>query len=321
MVDIMEAYVAGCRTKDTAGMSGSIDDAAANKINNWSKLLNDIPLEKTEQGHRRYMNSKPRKATDDALLSRVSSDVPDVDETYSVSHVLETKHFMTELRRRLESILAADRDEPLEYPLCEVGYSVRCPVRLKQHARHNSSNYIMNLTEAIFGAHRAEFGETFCICQHVISLIWDWDESQPEIAEVGFSKLAESFTDNAEGFSHYAAGLSTHLTNLVPENVWDDAKLFVMEDSRIRIGSTANLQTSKRSLSPLSKKLQTSRRRPLLLRRRNIGEQKKLWTMPERSSMIASILLQGQPQVSSSSKRRTISARLSPNFKRSQTKN
>jgi hypothetical protein len=32
ILDIMEAYIAGCRTRDTAGTSGVIDDVAANKI-------------------------------------------------------------------------------------------------------------------------------------------------------------------------------------------------------------------------------------------------------------------------------------------------
>jgi vacuolar-type H+-ATPase subunit H len=230
MVDIMEAYVTGCRTTDTARTRGIINDTTANKIDNWLKLMNDIPLEKTEQGYRRYMDSKPRKTTDEALLSRGSSDASNFHETYSVSRVLETKRFMAELRRRLETIPAADRDKPLEYPLCEVGYSVRCPARLKQHARHSSSNYIMNLTEAIFGAHRAEFGETFSIHQHVICLIWD--SKQPEIAEIGFSKLAESFTDNAGGFGHYTMGLNTHRsTTLVSDNEWSRAKSFMLDKS------------------------------------------------------------------------------------------
>ena len=69
----------------------------------------------------------------------------------------------------------------------------------------------MNLAEAISSAHHAESSKT---CQHLVCLIWD--EMQPKIAKIGFSKLVESFTNNAGGSYHHAASPSTHLATLVP---------------------------------------------------------------------------------------------------------
>lgn len=76
ILDIMEAYIAGSRTRDTAGMSGVIDDVAANKIDKWAKRKKSIPSARTEQGYRRYMKRRPRKTTDDALLSQSSITPP-----------------------------------------------------------------------------------------------------------------------------------------------------------------------------------------------------------------------------------------------------
>ena len=114
MVNIMEAYVTVCRTTDTAGMSGVIDDVDVNRINDWSKRMNSTSHAKAEQGYRRYMYRKPRKTTDDdlffqgskkyrktadgALLSGESSDILNFYKIYNSSHILEPKHFMAELR-------------------------------------------------------------------------------------------------------------------------------------------------------------------------------------------------------------------------------
>ncbi|OSS49206.1 hypothetical protein B5807_05402 [Epicoccum nigrum] len=76
ILDIMEAYIAGSRTRDTAGTSGVIDDVAANKIDKWAKRKKSIPSARTEQGYRRYMKRRPRKTTDDALLSQSSITPP-----------------------------------------------------------------------------------------------------------------------------------------------------------------------------------------------------------------------------------------------------
>ena len=69
----MEAYVTGCRTTDTARMSGVTNGVAANSIDNWSKRMEKTPPAKTKKGYRRYMYKKPRKTTDDGVLSRATN--------------------------------------------------------------------------------------------------------------------------------------------------------------------------------------------------------------------------------------------------------
>ncbi|KAF1361763.1 hypothetical protein EJ07DRAFT_53134, partial [Lizonia empirigonia] len=191
MADLMEGYVKGCRQRETHPLGGVIDDNVAASIDNFKRL-----------GH--Y-------------------------ESYSRSHVAEITIFIKQLRQRLHNIPLQERDEPLRCPLVEVRYSVRCVSRLKQHLAHSSSNYIMNLAEAIFQTQRTDFPTSYWIKQFVIYLIWD--NSQPEIAEIGFAKLAESFTHNGGGFSHYAAGLSNYSGTLVSGREWNAAKTYMLERS------------------------------------------------------------------------------------------
>ena len=171
MADILESYVKGCRTPETFKLSGVFDDILANRIDNFEKPdLKRISLEQTKTGYRRYMSIKPRASTDDSWLSKESTTAARHFERYSPKHILETTMF-TKIR--------------------EVGYSVRCNSRLKQHANHSSSNYIMNLADAVFHTQRAIFPKSFGIEQFVIYLVWDG--RQPEIAEIGSAKLALSY--------------------------------------------------------------------------------------------------------------------------------
>jgi hypothetical protein len=147
----------------------------------------------------------------------------------SQSHIVETTHFIKMLRKRLHKIPLSEHNKPLQFPLCEVGYSIRCVERLKQHASHNSSNYVMNLADSVLNARRADFDCRYTIAQNVIYLIWD--ASHAEIAEIGSSKPAESYTHNAGGFSHYPAGMSNHSASIISAREWDAAKAYMMRRS------------------------------------------------------------------------------------------
>ncbi|KAF1979400.1 hypothetical protein BU23DRAFT_563584 [Bimuria novae-zelandiae CBS 107.79] len=119
--------------------------------------------------------------------------------------------FCDSLEQRLNDIPAGDRDKPLAQPLVEVGYSVRSIDRFKKHAGHESSNYLMNMFEAILEVlsrrPKNPFPKTF-LEQHIIYLIWNVE--QAEISEMGWTKLVEGYTRNAGGFSHYPAGQSNY---------------------------------------------------------------------------------------------------------------
>ncbi|KAL1599585.1 hypothetical protein SLS60_007388 [Paraconiothyrium brasiliense] len=131
--------------------------------------------------------------------------------------------FCDELEKRLEAIDVGDRDKPLAHPLVEVGYSERSIERLKKHAAHESSNYLMNMFQAILevlAKKDKKFSKVF-LEQHVIYLIWHVE--QAEISEIGWTKLAEGYTSNAGGFSHYPAGQSNYSAQKVPAQEWSYA--------------------------------------------------------------------------------------------------
>jgi hypothetical protein len=208
-------------------LGGTIDDQAANLIDDAKRAGSvRIPLSASKRGYRKYMSKRPRITVDDNWYSAASNTAQKYLDAHSPSHVIETTHFIRMLRDRLTKIPLEDHDEPLQFPLVEVGYSVRCINRLQQHASHNSSNFIMNLAEAIFETQRVHFHTAYGIKQFVIYLIWNDD--QAEIAEVGFSKLTESYTHNGGGFSHYPAGLSNHSASKVSGREWSGAKMYML---------------------------------------------------------------------------------------------
>jgi hypothetical protein len=236
MADMMESYVKGCAHASVADLSGSPDARLANLIDNF-KQPGEVSLETSMSGHRKYMCSnktvdaewiadgqiKKGKGTENQQLQLQSKGI------VSQSHILGTDHFIKMLRKRLHKITLSEHNKPLQFPLCEVGYSIRCVERLKQHASHNSSNYVMDLAEAVLNARRADFDCRYTIAQNVIYLIWD--ASHAEIAEIGWSKLAESNTHNAGGFSHQPAGMSNHSASTVSAREWDTAKAYMIRRS------------------------------------------------------------------------------------------
>lgn len=110
--------------------------------------------------------------------------------------------FVTNMRFRLESEEKLEH-EPLTAAVVEVGFSDRVYERLNQHRRHQSSNYIMNLAQALF---EYRYPGMFHLHQHVIYHCWR--EFQPWYAEILLSRLAQGYIDNAGGFSHHNAGMS-----------------------------------------------------------------------------------------------------------------
>ena len=236
--DVMIGYLLGSRQPEVQGLVGTIDDALANEIDNFrqSKQAKILPTE-TQEGHRKYLNTKRQVVVDDdenpiAARSRKKAKLPPAKKTvelYSPAHTKEMIHFVEMLRKRLLTVDPAHRDRPLQFPLVEVGYSKRCVDRLKQHARHTNSNYIMNIVESICSALQKEFGRLYRIEQVPVYLIWC--PEQAEISEIGLTKLAEGYIHNAGGFSHFPAGLSNHSANKISAREWNDAKEFLMQHS------------------------------------------------------------------------------------------
>jgi hypothetical protein len=150
-------------------------------------------------------------------------------ERYSAAHVKGIVHFVKMLRARIATVLPADRQKPLQFPIVEIGYAKRYIDRLKDHTRHRSSNYIMYLTESFCAALQSTFGSLYRIEQAAIYLIWA--PEQAEISEIGFTKLAEGYTHDGGGFSHFPAGLSNHFVNYIVTREWNGAQGYVIERS------------------------------------------------------------------------------------------
>ena len=239
-------YIFGTEHPDARKMGAKhkcqVDDKMANKLD---RTRHDIPLPLSRQSFRNYLwtervedaqskaSKRPKLASSATSTGRINRISPAVKgsagtkfrvQLLSDARVAQAINFCDRLQDRLDAIPAGDQDKPLAHPLVEVGYSERSIERLKKHAAHESSNYLMNLFEAIFEVlasdPKANFPQIF-LEQHIIYLIWQVE--QAEISEIGWTKLAEGYTCNAGGFSHYPAGQSNYSAQKVPAQEWSYA--------------------------------------------------------------------------------------------------
>ncbi len=97
---------------------------------------------------------------------------------------------------------------PCPRAIANIGFSVRPHNRLfKSHARHNQSNYIMNLFHALLVHH---YQDEFLLQQTIIYTCWK--VSQCWLSESLLTRIAQGYTTDGKGFSHYQAGLSNYRT-------------------------------------------------------------------------------------------------------------
>lgn len=92
---------------------------------------------------------------------------------------------------------------PFQAAIAEVGYSIRPKTRLAEHKQHRSSNYIMNVVDAML---RYRYGGAFTLKQGILFSCCHF--AQPWHGEIAFTQLAQGYVQNAGGFSHYPAGFS-----------------------------------------------------------------------------------------------------------------
>ena len=61
------------------------------------------------------------------------------------------RYFVSEMEGRAQKEVEAGRGhDPFDAPVVEIGYTLYAHQRLQSHREHSSSNYIMNLAEAVF---------------------------------------------------------------------------------------------------------------------------------------------------------------------------
>lgn len=87
------------------------------------------------------------------------------------------------------------------YPFREVGYTDNSMVRLEQHRKHNSSNFLMNLIQAICGV---EFVSKFTLDQYVVARLWEAE--QATVGEIIVTRIADGYVDSGVGMSFWSAG-------------------------------------------------------------------------------------------------------------------
>lgn len=142
------------------------------------------------------------------------------------------------LRRRTVSTLKAGLyHAPFRRPIAEIGYSIRPQTRLKEHRMHRSSNYIMNLTEALL-KHR--YGG-FELTQTVLFVCWSC--THPWLAEIAFTQLSQAYVLKAGGFSHYPAGFSNSSAwHKVPLALWSIYQQKALADGTVHHRLRINLK-------------------------------------------------------------------------------
>lgn len=98
----------------------------------------------------------------------------------------------------------AQMDESMDQPLRAVGYGKMVTVRKRNHAAHRSSNFLMNLLEAICAVFPNRLGgDLFVMKFEVIFLMWK--ASQCMLAEEMFDAIAQSNADGGRGFCQLTA--------------------------------------------------------------------------------------------------------------------
>ena len=186
--DVMEDYV------DTQ----SPHHERAHEIDTMISPLAFWSLEKAKRGYRRYVDRRDRKKaegiddSDDAHLSR---------DTVRRSTI---RAFIENMRERLKAEAQTQGEHfPMRQAVIEIGYATNPRRRFKAHLEHPSSNYVMNLAEAVF-AHL--FPSKFQLLQFVLNNCWE--PLQCWLGEIFLTILGQSYIKGAGGFNHHEAGLS-----------------------------------------------------------------------------------------------------------------
>ncbi|KAF2789369.1 hypothetical protein K505DRAFT_188822, partial [Melanomma pulvis-pyrius CBS 109.77] len=141
-------------------------------------------------------------------------------QSYSPRRAETLRRFCAGICARWRETSPLERDVPLAHPPGECGYALDAPVRLRQHRRRQSSNYVMNLAEDICAyLHAARvFPALFRMHQFVVYLIFR--PEQVRVAEIFCSGLLQVWVGNGGGFNHYPAGLSNASAGRVGAEEW-----------------------------------------------------------------------------------------------------
>ena len=96
---------------------------------------------------------------------------------------------------------ARPTNAPMLHAVTKVGYATSPRSRFIAHLEHRSSNYLMNLAEAVF---QLLYPNRFELQQHV--LFNCWSSAQCWYSEVIFTHLGQAYTTGGCGFNYHEAG-------------------------------------------------------------------------------------------------------------------
>ena len=145
------------------------------------------------------------------------------------------RYFVDQLRQRMEG---QPMHAPLTVPVVEIGFSNDPDKRLRQHRHHESSNYLMNLAEAVF---QVEYPGAFRLQQKIVFACYR--SIQPWLSEIVVTQLAQGYVKGAGGFSHETAGRSnTSSHQTVPAKVWAQFEAMIYANGRFEAEVEAKSQ-------------------------------------------------------------------------------
>ena len=145
------------------------------------------------------------------------------------------KYFVDQLKKRMEG---QPIHAPLSVPVVEIGFSNDPHKRLKQHRHHESSNYLMNLAEAVFAI---EYPHSFRLQQNVVFSCYR--PIQTWLSEIVITQLAQGYVEGGGGFSHEPAGRSNTSSNKkVPAKIWTRFEAEIYADGTFEAEVKANRQ-------------------------------------------------------------------------------
>lgn len=147
---------------------------------------------------------------------------------YSTSgsiHRRWVRYFVDQLKKRMQG---QPFHAPLNVPVIEIGFSNDPEKRLRQHRHHESSNYLMNLAEAVFAV---EYPGCFQLQQHIIYACFR--PIQTWLSEIALTQLAQGYVEGSGGFSHEIAGRSNSVSHsVVPAKKWIEFECTVYHSGR-----------------------------------------------------------------------------------------
>jgi len=128
-------------------------------------------------------------------------------------------------------------DEPVSRPLLVVGYATIPFNRLLEHETHRSSNYLMNLLEAISRTH---FNGRYSMKQYVVLHIVHATHAM--YSEIMITRIGLGYVSQGGGMSHFPAGVSHPGINHMPPEYFPDKQKALFDSKEFKESFEAERQ-------------------------------------------------------------------------------